>query len=86
MQEKNEQLPPKKGKGKLPLFCGNGEQVIPIYAYKRHMNGEEDSHLLSHRRRVICMEYGADVVAAFLDTHIETQHGRLGCAADATVP
>ena len=21
----------KKGKGKLPLFCGNGERVIPIY-------------------------------------------------------
>ena len=21
----------KKGKGKLPLFCGNGEQVITIY-------------------------------------------------------
>ena len=20
-----------KGKGKLPLFCGNGEQAIPIY-------------------------------------------------------
>ena len=25
-------LPPKKGKGKLPLFCGNGERVIPFYA------------------------------------------------------
>ena len=24
-------LPPKKGKGKLTLFCGNGEQVISIY-------------------------------------------------------
>ena len=24
-------LPPKKGKGKLPLFHGNGERVIPIY-------------------------------------------------------
>ena len=23
--------PPKKGKGKLPLFRGNGEQVNPIY-------------------------------------------------------
>ena len=21
----------KKGKGKLPLFCGNGERLIPIY-------------------------------------------------------
>ena len=25
-------LPPKKGKGKLPLFCGNVERVIPIYS------------------------------------------------------
>ena len=25
-------MPPKKGKGKLPLFCGNGERVNPIYA------------------------------------------------------
>ena len=24
------QLTQKKGKGKLKLFCGNGEQVIPI--------------------------------------------------------
>ena len=24
-------LPPKKGKVKLPIFCGNGELVIPIY-------------------------------------------------------
>ena len=24
-------LPPKKGKGKLPLFRGNGEQVNPMY-------------------------------------------------------
>ena len=23
-------LPPKKGKGKLTLFCGNGELAIPI--------------------------------------------------------
>ena len=32
MQEKIGWLPQKKGKGKLPLFCGNGEGVIPIYA------------------------------------------------------
>ena len=25
-------MPPKKGKGKLPLFCGDVERVIPIYA------------------------------------------------------
>ena len=32
IQEKIGLLPPKKGKGKLPLFCGNGEWVITIYA------------------------------------------------------
>ena len=31
-QEKNWVITTKKGKGKLPLFCGNGERVIPIYA------------------------------------------------------
>ena len=24
-------MSPKKGKGKLPLFCDHGERVIPIY-------------------------------------------------------
>ena len=32
IQEKNWVITTKKGKGKLPLFCGNGERVIPIYA------------------------------------------------------
>ena len=32
IQEKNWVIAAKKGKGKLPLFCGNGERVIPIYA------------------------------------------------------
>ena len=31
--EKLGKLPQKKGKGKLPLFRGNGEQVNPIYGY-----------------------------------------------------
>ena len=26
-------MPPKKGKVKLPLFCGNGERVILIYVW-----------------------------------------------------
>ena len=33
MQEKNRLITTKKGKGKLPLFRGNGEQVIPIYSH-----------------------------------------------------
>ena len=32
MQENNSVITTKKGKGKLPLFCGNGEQIIPIYS------------------------------------------------------
>ena len=31
MQEENWLITTKKDKGKLSLFCGNGEQVIPIY-------------------------------------------------------
>ena len=31
IQEKNWVITTKKGKGKLPLFYGNGERVIPIY-------------------------------------------------------
>ena len=32
MHEKKWVITTKKGKGKLPLFCGNGERVITIYA------------------------------------------------------
>ena len=32
IQENNRIITTKKGKGKLPLFNGNGEQVITIYA------------------------------------------------------
>ena len=31
MQVTNLLITTKKGEGKLPLFCGNGERVIPIY-------------------------------------------------------
>ena len=31
VQENNRVITTKKGKGKLPLFLGNGERVIPIY-------------------------------------------------------
>ena len=32
IHEKNWLITTKKGKGKLPLFCGNGERVINIYS------------------------------------------------------
>ena len=31
-QENKRVIAAKKVKGKLPLFCGNGERTIPIYA------------------------------------------------------
>ena len=31
IQENNRIIATQKGKGKLPIFCGNGEQVNPIY-------------------------------------------------------
>ena len=31
-------LPTKHGKGKLPIFWGNGERVIPIYDVKMYTN------------------------------------------------
>ena len=34
IQENNWVVPPKKGKGKLPLFRGNGERVNSIYGWR----------------------------------------------------
>ena len=38
-------LPPKKGKGKLPLFRGNGERVNPIYVPFTNLRFESKSYL-----------------------------------------
>ena len=46
MKEKNCVITTKNGKGKLSLFCGNGEQVIPIYD-GRDGNGANFLHLSS---------------------------------------
>ena len=37
IQEENWVITTKKGKDKLPLFCGNKEQVIPIYEVKNRV-------------------------------------------------
>ena len=34
IQEKNWVITTKKGKGKLPLFCGNGKRVMPFYVFQ----------------------------------------------------
>ena len=34
LQENNREITTKRGKSKLPLFSGNGERVITIYALK----------------------------------------------------
>ena len=31
-------MPPKKGTGKLPLFCGDRERVIPVYSKTKPRN------------------------------------------------
>ena len=36
IQDENWAITTKKGNGKLPLFCGNGERVIPIYDCRIH--------------------------------------------------
>ena len=43
IHEKNRVITTKKGKGKLPLFCDNGEQVIPIYAGIAVQAGDDGS-------------------------------------------
>ena len=34
IMQNHQKLPPKRGKGNLPWWCGNGEQVIPIYGVR----------------------------------------------------
>ena len=36
--ENNWAITTKKGKGKLPIFCGNGDRVIPIYVPRASLN------------------------------------------------
>ena len=44
--ENNWVITTKKGKGKLPLFCGNGERVIPIHGVGGILNGGRVIYLL----------------------------------------
>ena len=39
-------LPPKNDKGKLPLFCGNGEQINPIYGVDSSPPANEISYTM----------------------------------------
>ena len=43
-QENNWVITTKNGKGKLPLFCGDGERIITIYGY-RHVRNIPDTRL-----------------------------------------
>ena len=36
IHEKNWVITTKKGKGKLPLLCGNGERLISVYVIKNY--------------------------------------------------
>ena len=50
-QENNGVITTKKGKGKLPLFHGNREQLIPIYVESYyiylHLHKEGDENIAS---------------------------------------
>ena len=50
MQENNCVIITKKGKGELPLFCGNGEQVIPLYGLRHDcLRCDDDDHYRHHK-------------------------------------
>ena len=49
MQDNNWVITAKKGNGKLPLFCGNGEQVLPIYALNHRVKIIENKHFSKTR-------------------------------------
>ena len=56
-------LPPKKGKGKLPLFCGNVEWLIPIYESRGYAFVKQQFHewytLPSKERTLLMLFFGA---------------------------
>ena len=55
-------LPQKKGKGKLPLFCGNEEQFIPVYG---GMKGNSTRDTLSYNSvvtRFLLCRYSLDLI------------------------
>ena len=47
IQENNWVIITKKGKSKLPLFCGNGEREITIYDRNARIIGDSDVELTS---------------------------------------
>ena len=49
-----------------------------VALYERRINGERDPRRARHHRMVVCGECGADLVAAFMVTHLHTHNGRLG--------
>ena len=48
IQDNNRVITIKKGKGKLPLFCGNGEWVILVYICARRMFKSPTSRIYVH--------------------------------------
>ena len=50
IQEDNWVITTKNGKGKLPLFCGDGERIITIYGY-RHVRNIPDTRLFMRSKQ-----------------------------------
>ena len=79
MQENNREITTKKGKGKLPLFSGNREQVIPIYGRgspgknKDALTINDSEYYESDEHEVEISDSGKQVEASkepIRDTHI----------------
>ena len=64
IQDKNWVITTKKVKGKLPLFSGNGEQIIPFYANNGHghyfkiINIQRDQHQFQYHHWRSGISYG----------------------------
>ena len=58
IQDNNWVITRKKDKGKLPLFCGNGKWVIPIYACRKLNLRGQAIWLHTPSDASLCMSYG----------------------------
>ena len=50
-------LPPKKGRGKWPLFCGNVERVITVNVFGPPRRADRDQH-----KNYIAVAHGSKII------------------------
>ena len=72
----------------VAMVCQPGPIVVrnSTPAYGRQITGEGNSRQLRQRRWFVFTKCGADLVADFLDAHMEMKHFRSGCATAETAP